>query len=93
MNASAQTWRLEQHVGTIMQALVIGLLAWSLKTNVDMRAEIAVLNAKLEAVQTTIAQGANDRYHGTDAARDFAAVWSEFNRINSRIEKLEAKHQ
>lgn len=86
-------WRLEQHVGTVMQALVIGLLAWSLKTNVDMRAEIAVLNAKVEAMSTTIAQGTTDRYRGTDAARDLAAVWAELSRQSSRMDKLESKHQ
>lgn len=93
MNTANTDWRLEQHVGTIMQALVIGLLAWSLKTNVDMRAEIAVLNAKVETMATTIAQGANDRYRGTDAARDLSAVWGELNRHSSRIDRLESKRQ
>lgn len=89
----ANDWRLEQHVGTIMQILVIGLLGWSLKTNVDTRAEIAVLQAKVEAMNTTITQGTTDRYRGVDAARDLAAVWAEINRHSVRMDKFEAKHQ
>jgi hypothetical protein len=85
--------RLEQHVGTIMQIMVIGLLGWSLKTNVDMRAEIGILQAKVEAMQTTINQGTNDRYRGSDAARDFAAVWAELQRQNSRVNQLEERNR
>lgn len=89
----ANDWRLEQHVGTIMQILVIGLLGWSLKTNVDTRSEIAVLQAKVEAMNATITQGTTDRYRGVDAARDLAAVWAEINRHSARMDKFEAKHQ
>ena len=85
--------RLEQHVGTIMQIMVIGLLGWSLKTNVDTRAEIGVLQAKVEAMQTTINQGTNDRYRGSDAARDFAAVWAELQRQGSRINDIEERNR
>lgn len=91
MNAPAQSWRLEQHIGTIMQALVVGLLAWSLKTSVDMRTEIGVLQAKVESLQTTVSQGTNDRYRGTDAARDFAAVWAEIQRLDARLQRCEGR--
>jgi hypothetical protein len=83
------SWRLEQHIGTVLQALVIALLGWSLKTTVDLRAEIGVIQAKLEAVQATMAQGTNDRYRGSDAARDFSAVWAEFQRREVRLSRLE----
>ena len=93
MNAPATSWRLEQHIGTVMQAAVIGLLAWSLKTNVDTQKDIGVLQAKLESLQLTVNQGTNDRYRGTDAARDFAAVWSELTRMDARISRCEARHK
>lgn len=78
-------WRLEQHVGTIMQILVVGLLGWSMKTNVDLRAEVAVLNAKVEAMSITLAQGTT--------ARDLAAVWAELSRQSVRMDKLESKQR
>lgn len=84
-------WRFEQHVGTIMQVLVIGLLGWSLKTSVDMRTEIGVLQAKVESLQTTVTQGTNDRYRGTDAARDLAAVWAEIQRLDVRMQRCEQR--
>lgn len=83
------TWRLEQHLGTVMQALVIGLLGWSLKTTVDMRTDLGVLQAKLEALSATVGQGTNDRYRGSDAARDFNAVWAEFQRREVRLSRCE----
>jgi outer membrane murein-binding lipoprotein Lpp len=75
-----------------MQAVVVGLLAWSLKTNVDMKADIAVLQTKVEAMNAAITQVTTDRYRGSDAARDLQGVWSEIARLNTRIERCEAKH-
>jgi hypothetical protein len=82
-------FRLEQHVGTIMQVLVVGLLAWSLKTNVEMTTQIGILNVKVEALSATVNQGTTDRYRGSDAAKDFAGVWAELNRLDKRLNKLE----
>lgn len=92
MPTNESGWRLEQHVGTILQVMVVGLLGWSLKTSVDLRSEIGILQAKVEAMQTTMAQGTNDRYRGTDAARDFQAVWGELGRLGTRMERCEERH-
>ena len=93
MTASDQTWRLEQHIGTIMQVLIVGLLAWSLKTNVETTTQIGVLQSEVRNLQTTVQQGTNDRYRGSDAARDFAPVWNELNRLSNRIDKIETKYR
>lgn len=85
-------WRLEQHIGTLMQILIVGLLGWSLKTNVDTTTQIGILQAEVRNLQATVSQGTNDRYRGTDAARDLAAVWSELNRHAVRMDKLESRH-
>jgi hypothetical protein len=82
---------LEQHIGTILQVMVVGLLGWSLATTVELRTDIGILKAKMEAVQTTLSQGTNDRYHGTDAARDFKGVWNEIQRLEARVDKCEGK--
>ncbi len=86
---STQVSIMEQHIGTILQVTVIGLLGWSLVTTVDLRTDIGIMKAKMEAVQTTLAQGTSDRYRGSDATRDFKIVWEEFNRHDSRLKTLE----
>lgn len=83
--------RLEQHIGTLMQILVVALLGWSLKTNVEMTTQMGIVQVKLEALQTTVNQGTQDRYRGSDAAKDFANVWTEINRIEVRIQKIESR--
>jgi hypothetical protein len=47
-------FRLEQYVGMIMQAAILGLLAWSLNTTVTLRTEVAVLQATVVAVHRDI---------------------------------------
>lgn len=83
--------RLEQHIGTLMQILVVALLGWSLKTNVEMTTQMGIVQVKLEALQTTVNQGTQDRYRGSDAAKDFSNVWTEINRIEVRIQKIESR--
>ena len=80
---------MEQHIGTILQVTVIGLLGWSLVTTVDLRTDIGIMKAKMEAVQATLAQGTSDRYRGSDAVRDLKIVWDEFNRHDMRLKTLE----
>ena len=84
-----QRGMLEQHIGTVLQLMVVGLLAWSLNTSVALRTEVSVLHNQMSTLQTTIAQGANDRYRGTDAARDFSATWDSINRLSARVSAAE----
>ena len=80
---------LEQHIGTIMQVMVVGLLAWSLKTNVELTTSMGVVQSRLESLTITVNQGTTDRYRGSDAARDQAAIWAEFSRVEARFDRLE----
>jgi hypothetical protein len=82
---------LEQHIGTILQIGVVALLAWSLMTTQTMSKDVEVLKVKLESMSASISQGTNDRYRGTDAARDFAAVRQEIAFMERRIANLEGK--
>lgn len=93
MVAEDRGFRLEQHIGTILQFLVIGLLGWSLQTTVTMRTELGIMQAKLEALQATVAQGTNDRYRSGDAQRDFTAVYKDIARLDDRLTKCERKHE
>ena len=91
MNYQAQDKgvRLEQHIGTILQIMVVGLLAWSLSTTVSLRTEVGILQAELRSIQTAVLQGTNDRYRATDAARDMRALWDELARMDKRLAKYE----
>lgn len=80
---------LEQHVGTILQIAVVGLLGWALLSIQTMSQDVAVLKVRLEAVSTSISQGTSDRYRGTDAARDFAGVRQEMQFLERRVQALE----
>jgi hypothetical protein len=82
-------FRLEQHIGTVLQVLVLGLLSWSLSTTVELRTDVGVMKAKVEGLQTTLAQGTQDRYRGVDAARDFKSMWDEHYRLEARVARLE----
>jgi hypothetical protein len=88
---SDQGFRLEQHVGTIMQILVVGLLAWSLKTNVELTTQMSVVQVKLESLQSAVNQRSNDIYRNADAAKDNAAIWAELSRYEARINKIESR--
>ncbi len=82
---------LEQHIGTILQVTVVALLGWSLMTTQNMTSDMAVLKVKVETLTFTFNQGTNDRYRGTDAAKDFAAVRQEIQYLERRTSALEAK--
>lgn len=84
---------LEQHIGTILQVTVVALLGWSLMTTQNMTSDMAVLKVKVEALTTTINQGTNDRYRGTDAAKDFAGVRQEMQFLERRVSTLENKQK
>ncbi len=82
---------IEQHIGTILQIMVVGLLGWSLMTTQRLSQDIEVLKVKMESMTTTMMQGSNDRYRGSDAAKDFAGVRQEMQFLERRINALEAK--
>lgn len=60
-------------------------------TTQQMTGDMAVLKVKVESLTISIQQGSNDRYRGTDAAKDFAAVRQEIQFIERRVATLESK--
>lgn len=88
---SAMSSLMEQHLGTILQILVVALLGWSLSTTMSLSKDVEVLKVQVNSLSVTITQGTNDRYRGTDAARDFAAVRDEILRLDRRLQRLEEK--
>lgn len=83
--------RLEQHIGTILQVTVVALLAWSLTTTQRMSEEVAVLKVKVEALSLSLSQGSSDRYRGSEAARDFAAIRQEMQFLERRVQAIEGR--
>lgn len=82
---------LEQHIGTVLQILVVSLLGWSLMTTQGLSQDVAVLKVQLDAMSTTMQQGSNDRYRGTDAARDFASIRQELTFLEKRVAEVETR--
>jgi len=79
---------LEQHVCTIMQVMVIGLLGWSLSTTASMNREMGEFKATVVALQASLAAATSDSYRASDAARDHAAIWADIQRTDSRLKDL-----
>lgn len=75
--------RIEQHIGTILQVMVIGLLAWSLSTTVSLRTDVGILQVQISTVNGTLAQAVNDRYV-------VAAIRSDMANLERRVGICEA---
>ena len=76
--------RIEQHIGTILQVMVIGLLAWSLSTTVSLRTDVGILQAQISTVNGTLAQAVNDRFV-------VAAIRSDMANLERRVGNCESK--
>lgn len=86
-----QSGRIEQHIGTILQTVVVALLGWSLITTQSLTRDMAVLQSQVSALTATVNQGTVDRYRGADAAKDFSAVRNELQFIERRVADLESR--
>ena len=83
--------RLEQHIGTILQTVVVALLGWSLITTQSLTRDMAVLQSQVSALTATVNQGSNDKYRGSDAAKDFGSIRNEIQFIERRVSDLEGR--
>jgi hypothetical protein len=83
-----QKQMLEQHIGTIMQIMVIGLLGWSLSTTVAMNREMGEFKSTVVSLQSNLNAATADRYRASDAARDHAALWADIQRADARLKEL-----
>lgn len=89
----------ERHGQSITAAIVLLILSWvginvndNAKGSAVMRSQIDELQKKVDILQLSINTDMQDRYRGTDAQRDFAAVYKEIERIkNDDFEFM--KHQ
>ena len=82
---------IEQHVGTILQIIVVALLGWSLKTTQELSNDVSVLKVQVAALQTLVTQGTADRYRAADADRDHNRIYSDIRAIDGRVSRLEDK--
>ena len=80
---------IEQHLGTIMQVMVIGLLGWSLSTTVAMNREMGEFKATVIMIQSSFVAATNDRYRASDAARDHASIWADLQRTEAHLKDLQ----
>lgn len=83
--------RIEQHIGTILQVLVVALLGWSLMTTQNMSKDVEVLKVRVDTLTLIIKEGGQDRYKGADATRDFNSIRQELQYLDRRVQRLEAR--
>lgn len=80
---------IEQHISVILQIMVVGLLAWSLKTTQELSSDVSVLKVQVQALQVLVQQAANDRYRAADAEKDVSRIYSDMKTLETRITRLE----
>jgi len=76
---------MEQHIGTILQIMVVGLLAWSLNTSVSMQRDVGILQSQIGSLQAAVNQASADRYRTSDAVRDHNMLYNEIQRLDKRV--------
>jgi Na+-translocating ferredoxin:NAD+ oxidoreductase RnfG subunit len=75
---------MEQHIGTVLQIMVIALLSWSLTTTVNLRTDVSILQSQLQAVTASLNQALNDRYV-------IASLRSDIVNLERRCSELEKR--
>jgi Tfp pilus assembly protein PilO len=75
--------RIEQHIGTILQVMVIALLGWSLSTTVSLKTDVDVLKTQVSMLNNTIQQGVADRVA-------VAAIRADVSNFERRLSLCEA---
>lgn len=86
-----QGTNLEKHVGVILQAVVVGLLAWSLNTTQNLNESVTVLKTQMTALQGLAREATSDRYRTSDADRDRARLDRDIQSLEVRVMRLEGK--
>ena len=83
--------RWEQHLGAVVQVVIVALLLWSGKSLVELREKVAVMQVEVSALSNTVSQGSSNAYRVTDAARDLARVDTTIVNLERRVQNLERR--
>jgi hypothetical protein len=83
------TEKLEFNAATVVQGAALAILIWVGATTLQTSQEVAVLNAKVEALREELRAGVSDRYTATDARRDQAAAAAK---LQAHAELDELRH-
>lgn len=87
MATDRTTWRMEQHIGTIMQAVVITLLVWFGNSTVQLREEVRGLKTQIAAMQGAAEK--ESRHFDESTQRDRDNLKDEIRRLESRVSRCE----
>ena len=87
---------LEQHGQSILASIVLVLLVWVGKTVSDnviqtatMKAQLSSVVQSIELIRLDLQKSTDDRYRGSDARRDLNAIYTEINKLNSKVERID----
>lgn len=81
---------LERHVQTIIVSATIALLGWQLLTTLDIREKLTRFEERLLSLQGQVNSGIDDRFRGADWRREERALNDRFDRVEKRLDKVEA---
>lgn len=87
--------QLENHVQTIMQFIIVGLLAWFGTSVQALQVQVASLKSEQTALASEISRMRdfnNDRYPGSQARTDLSEIRAELRNIDRRLSIIEAKN-
>jgi hypothetical protein len=82
--------KFEFSTATVVQGAALAILIWVGATTLQTSQEVAVLNAKVEALREELRAGVSDRYTATDARRDQAA---SIARVQAHAEVAELRFE
>ena len=88
------TRSLEAHFRTIMQLVIVGLLAWNFTTLQEMSLTVARQEERIAALTKTLelmTSANDDRYRGAEARRDFASVYRRIEQMEKRVSRIEGR--
>lgn len=89
-NDEAKTQRaslIEQHLQTIITAVLLALLLWTGNTLLDIRQKVTTLEVQVQVMQSQLQSGVDDRFRGSDWRREKEILDDRFKRIEAEIDK------
>jgi hypothetical protein len=78
---------IEQHIQTIITAILLALLIWNGTTMLSMRDDVTTLKVQVAGMEGQLKSAGDDRFRGSDWRREREIIEARFNRIESLLEK------
>ena len=78
---------MEQHLQTIITAILLALLLWTGNTLLDIKQKVTTLEIQVQVMQAQLQAGVDDRFRGADWRREKEVLEERFKRIEALLER------